>query len=569
MAEEQKGIPIRQSAESQASIMPVSWEAYSSTLQGLRNPKGHQICRLKDAQEFKKLEVNLEDLVKLFRYEDVQGNERFFSEAVITFLKSGYSIRDLLKVAELVDSKGASILDSSNQFWDFMEVHGKVKDAEEFVQIQDSEGLTIFRNDDKIIGNFNGFESIASVIKTKATVESVRTLVDIKNDEGVSAFRTPRDIVRFLENGGNLNYARQLLSLRDNENNQIFNEFSIALFKEHEGTTEQASELTSLRTEDGLTIFSNGKDVDEFFDNSVWVGKHVRISRSIDIARELVSFLDQHGKTIFRNGADIVIALDATGDKVEKIRPYLSIEDSQGNTYFNGEEISLLLQHEIPAEYARKLAKKGLNGHTIMFYYHLGFKEDKIDFVNSGEPKALFIYPTYDCEYQFMQSFRDEDTFKFLSKFAAYYDIKIRAVSSVEEMLKELEKGKDAYFLSIGGHGDGKSIQLGNKNSKYKKLSENDSESLTKSDIKIKEYFARMPSLQYILLDSCLAAQGGRNGENMIDFVANCAPGVLVTGAMEPTNARLTKILQLHPPKLSLRAVYTHKACTYSYRVKK
>jgi len=191
------------------------------------------------------------------------------------------------------------------------------------------------------------------------------------------------------------------------------------------------------------------------------------------------------------------------------------------------------------------------------------------DFANSGKPKALILYPTNDDKYISFQAFRDEGTFAMLRTFATEYDVKIRAISSTTEMYKELDEAEDTTLLILGGHGSPTSIQFGKKNSKYRKLATGDSVSLTSLDSDVKEHLGRMTKLKYVLLDSCLTGKGEEKAENMVNFIADCAPGVLVTGPTEIINARPIKEIQLYPLEVRLQAMYTHKDCAYSRRVEK
>lgn len=542
----------------------ISEGVYSAVLQGLRNPRGDRICRPPQIEELWKTGANLDELVRLFQYEDDQGNEKFFADATVLFMQEGgYSTRDLLDLAELTDHAGQPILNSSVQIYDFMTVHGKVEDAKVLARVRDSEGLEIYRANDEGVGGSIGFDGIADAIKIGTTAQSIQELVNIRNDAGVSVFRTPRDIHRFLESKGELVYANALLDLRDHKGKQIFNEFSIGLFKEAKGVIEYAQDIVDLQDSEGQTVFSNGEDIVDFF--RIY-GQGRDAHRTIDIALEMISYSDQQGKTIFRDGRDIVDALRATDDNISQIQPYLSITDTQGNTCFNGEETAVLLQHKVPVEYATKLAQQGLNGSTIMYYYRVGFGEDQTDFANSGKPKALLLYPTDDPEFFIMQAFRDDETFAMLRNIATTYDVKIRAISSVDEMLGEIDRAQDTYYLVLGGHGSPTSIQFGKNNSKYYTPAERNSVNLTPENTQLREHLDQLSSLEYILLDSCLTGEGGTEARNMVNFIADCAPGRLVTGPTEVTNARLIEMRQLYPPDVRLKAIHSHKDCTYSRR---
>lgn len=539
-------------------------EAYISQITSLRNPQGDHICSREQVQTLLNLGADPESLLKLFRYEDDQGTEKFFADSVAFFIRDGrYSVRDLLGVGALVDHLGNPILRSSNEFWDFAKIEGSIGSAQAIGQIYDSEGFTVYRHD-RLIG-FNGFESITYVLKHGGTPEAIQQLVDLRNDDDISVFRTPRDINRFIESEGTLKYAQAMLDLRDHEHRHIFNEFTIALFKEYSGRIAYAQRLAALHDTEGQVIFSNGEDIVNFLDKERSWSRKKKVQRPIEIAEKVIGITDNEGKTVFRDGSNVVSVLRATDDNIDDIYPFVQITDSKENTYFNGEEIALLMEHKVPVEYASALAKQGLNPATIMYYFKMELSEDQTDFSDSGKPKSLIIYPTDDSEDILGQAFRDEDTFTMLKKLAGTYDVKLRAVSSVEEMIKEIDEIDDAHFLIFAGHGTPRSITYGKPSSKYGRNT--GSHKFTTDHIQIKDHLARLCSLEYIWSDSCLTGQGGEEAENMVNFLAECAPGVMVAGPTAVTNARLTEIGDTYPPNLRFKEIYSYKDCTYTHKV--
>ncbi len=543
-------------------------QVHLDRLTSLQNPRGGRICDGGQARELLGLEANPDKLVKLFRYTDDQGNEKFFADSVAHFIKKGnYSVSDLLKVAELVDHAGNDIIRSSNEFHDFMEIKGSIGSAQALARINDSEGLTVYRHDDKKWMGFNGFASITGALTIGATAAAVQELVDIRNDADTSVFRTPRDINRFFEHEGTPDYARDILTLRDHQAQQIFNEFSIALFKEYGGTIKYAQSITALQDTEGQTVFSDGNDIVNFLIKEHGQQRNTPTHRSIHTAKKVIELTDNNGGTVFRDGKDIAVALQATKDNIDSIYPYVQISDASGNTCFNGEEIALLLESKVPVEYATSLARQGLNAHTIMYYHKMEFPEDQTDFSNSGNPKALIIYPTDDPKQILSHAFRNQATFDVLKNISGTYDVKLRAISSVEEMLTELDAADDAHYLILAGHGSRTGITFGKRESKYGRNS--GSPKLTADHTQIRNRLARLPSLSHIWLDSCSTGEGGESEDNMVNFVADCAPDVMVTGPTAVTGAHLTDMQQMDPSELRLYSLYDYKDCTYSRRVAK
>jgi hypothetical protein len=95
---------------------------YFEALSSLKNPRGQRICTSETIQKLWNLNTDIDDLLKLFSYEDDQTNETFFSESLALFLEDGtYTTKDFLEIADLVDHQGNKILRSSNEFLIFSE----------------------------------------------------------------------------------------------------------------------------------------------------------------------------------------------------------------------------------------------------------------------------------------------------------------------------------------------------------------------------------------------------------------------------------------------------------------
>lgn len=319
----------------QENDLNVSFEEYRRSLICLKNVRGQQIFGVND-ESIKKLwnlKANLSQLLKLFNYTCSQKYEKFFSKSTVCFLENGYFVSDLLIISNLKDHSSNFILDSSNDFYSFVKIKGKVEEAVEIANIKDSEEKTIYRREPKIIGfdGFDGFEAITSLLKVGGNAIIVKKLASICADDGISVFRTPRDINRFVESSGTFEYAKTLLDLRDNEGKQIFNEFSIGLFKEGNGLIEYAAELTSIKDSEGQTVFSKGIDVCDFL--KYWSSETLSyIYNDIEIARNFAGLLDSEGKTVFRDGSDISAFVSNNGT-IEEAQDYISIKDENGRTY--------------------------------------------------------------------------------------------------------------------------------------------------------------------------------------------------------------------------------------------
>lgn len=544
----------------------VDFNTYWDTLVALRNPRGEPIFRRGETiEKLWELDADLDKLVRLSGYGSSQNYEKFFADSIVTFMEHGsYTLDDFLRVSELKDHSGNEIFDYSNDFWDFMEIKGKVEDAEAVAQIKDSEGKTIYRIDKSMMGRFDGFDAITDLLKVGGNVQRVQELTDILYDNGVSVFRTPRDINRFIEYGGETDYATALMEIRDHSGNQIFNEFSIGLFREHQGTIDYAVKLTNIRDTEGRTIFSNGEDVEDFhLQEREWhLGQWRYLHRDIKTAQEFVDLKDSEGKTVFRNGRDIIDLLRAKGT-VDEAAQYVAIQDSNGRTYFRGDEIALLRKDKVPVDYAKLMSCQGLNAATIMYHYRMGLGEEDIDFRDSGKPKALILYPTSDPVQMVFQAFSEDDTFKFFQTVQDTYNVRIRAISSVEEMYDELDNSPEIDLLILGGHGSKTTLTFGESIPKYDVHIDKQSAVLSTDREDLGDHLRKVSPEGVIFLDSCCNGEGRETERNMANYVAENAPGRKVIAGTDVFNAGKVTVNSAFPLDLSLMACYKCTDCTY------
>ncbi|MBI2574567.1 hypothetical protein HYV82_01655 [Candidatus Woesearchaeota archaeon] len=533
------------------------YNLFAHRLRELVGPNGHPIILSRETLEnLWAKRANLDDLITLFSYAHEQGCERFFADSVAYFLKKGYTTQDLVRVAELTDHKGEPILDHSNDFRGFVQIKGNVEEAIAVAGVRDCDGVTVFRRE-KYGGHQGGFEGITDLLKAGGNAQKVQELVDIIGADGISVFRTPRDIIRFIESKGTKTYAQRVVALRANDGEQIFSEFDIGLYKEQGGSIRYAQMLSSLRSTLGQTIFSRGKDIVDFHE-----GKY-----GVCAAKKFIGLSDSEGNTVFRDGYDIVSFLRA-GGTIDEAKDYIAIADSKGHTYFNGYEIALLRKNQVSALFAASLAAMGLNAETIMYHFKLGLSGNNTTFRNSGKPKALILYPTGNPpDFIGVQAFSDDDTYEFLRKILDAYDVRLRAISTVGEMDRETEQNADAKLLILGGHGARQSLTFGENRPKYGVEIDEEAFKLTVDTKGLEVILDRLPNDAVIFLDSCFNGEGKENEMNMANYVAECAPGRKVISGTGVFNAGKITIKQMFPLDLAIMACYTYQDCTYVARL--
>ena len=416
-------------------------------------------------------------------------------------------------------------------------------------------------------------------MKNGNTARQVQELAEIL-DNGKSFFRTPRDIIRFLESNGTIEYAKEIIKLKDHEGKTVFNEFDLSIYKEEKGTISYARELCSFKDSLGQTVFSDGELVRRFYYATCQTKKdfkkkeeiaeditHRIIARSIRKAKAYITLKDNNGNTVFRDGQDIVSFIREKGSII-KAKKYIQITWEDGRTYFNGRDIALLQQHKVPVQYAECLAKKGLNAQTIMYYYNVKVEPQEnaqaTDFQNNGKPKALIIYPTDDPVQIVFQVFSEKDTFKFFKKIIGRYDTKIRAVSTVHEMYAELDSTPQLNLLILGGHGSKTTLTFGDSKPKYEINIDEKQAALSVEHSDLGEHLDCLSKDAVIFLDSCLNGEGREQALNLANYFASKAPGRRVIAGTDVFSADKIKVNCLFPLDLRILLCHTYKDCTYT-----
>ena len=556
---------------------PIDFETYKNSLIALKNVHNMNLFGSYEQPYIKKLwdmKADLNQLLQTFKTVDNNGYNTFSPLSVYNCLKdNNYNVSDFLQISKLTDHNNNKILDARSDLYKLIETRIKIQDIKEIARIKDSEGKTIYRLETQEIYGFGGFDSIVELLSIGGTEKIVTGLANILDVNNVSIFRTPMGINQFVEVGGTVDYANDLNQITDNNNNQIFDEYSIYFFKKIDGTIDYAKKLTSLKDTYGSTIFSEGEDVYEFCELDAYFDandkKHKYYHRDIRIAEEFVNLRDSTGQTVFRDGKDINVFLKENGD-IKQAKEYISILNKEGKTYFRGDEISLLKENNIPIDYIKSLTEHELNAQTIVYYYNLKLTNQDIDFKNSDKPKALLLYPTSNPpDFLGFKAFSDDDSYQFLSKIYNRYNTKFRAISTVEEMYRELDDAPELNLLILGGHGSQETLTFGKSNEKYGVVIDKKSGGLSTQDNEFGEHTKRLSPDGVVFLDSCLNGQGGGREMNLANFVAQNIPGRKVISSTEPFNAGKITIKNIYPLDLSIVACYIHTDSTYCVKSNK
>jgi len=343
------------------------------------------------------------------------------------------------------------------------------------------------------------------------------------NESGETVFRTPQSIHFLIQNNGTLEFVKELLTLKDHE---------------------------------GRVVFHSGDDIVDMplvQEEGSWKYDPAMVEK----VRGLINLKDPYGKTVFRDGKDVIFFLEAYAP-LRSAKRYIATQKIEGGICFNGNDLQRLKYSRVSPSYATRLATTGLNAATIVYYYHLGLTEDHLDFKNSGKPKALIIYATSDDD----KSFVEEEEFSFLRKIKRKYDIKIRAVSTVNEFYAELEKSPQLDLLLIGGHGLNDNLEFGCSLPKYR-IEIGEEGDLRIGTQGLKERLEKVRKGGVIYLESCCTGEGRGNAKNLANHVAECAPARRVISCTREFDGRHVKVKKLYPLDLSIINGSPLEDCTY------
>lgn len=361
------------------------------------------------------------------------------------------------------------------------------------------------------------------MLHARAAPQDVEEMLSISDEWGNRLDFDPCELSSFLGNGGTREFAEQLFCLTNSEGMPIFDGKAISDFRHYGGTVEYAQEIASIADTEGNMVFSEGD----------MIAIYRYLYKDMSLARSLVGLRDSDGRSVFRDGEDIVSWLYHQGS-LEQVESYLSIADTDGRAAFNGHDIALLQQHSVPPVYAAAMAAQGMNALTAIYYYRIGFAPEDIGFARDGRPRALLLYPTFDSFYLGNSAFSSSDSFGFIRRVGLAYDIRLRAISTVSEMCREIEATPDVRLLMLGGHGRRDALCFGESMPNYGiRIPERD-RMLRTSSKEAANYFSMLPARATIFLYSCSNGEGRETGKNLANRVAEWAPGRRVISSANP-----------------------------------
>lgn len=259
---------------------------------------------------------------------------------------------------------------------------------------------------------------------------------------------------------------------------------------------------------------------------------------NVDFARELLSFRDQDGNTLF-SGADI-FAYKEAGGTIDFARKFLSVKTEEGKNVFYGAQLAQI--------------------------YRLGLDVvDLLEFKDTPKPNALMTFPTKDNNPDSYSrytegTFRGDNTLQFFREMKQVYDVKVLVSLREEEIYAALDASEGFESYTMIGHGSQNDLGLGSVD-----LGEEHAEvfSLDVSDTEMAEHLQHLSPHAVIFVYSCSTAQGRNTAENLVNKIAEWAPGRKVIGATEVLNTFRVKVDSYYPFEVTLMDFAGEKDITY------
>ncbi len=235
----------------------------------------------------------------------------------------------------------------------------------------------------------------------------------------------------------------------------------------------------------------------------------------------------------------------------------LKYESSLRSIGFDERQIRILGRNYADEKDLRAFAESSedLNAETIMYIDLLGLTANEIEFDGCGKPKALVLYPTADPNKAFLNS-------TFVRQIKEAYDMKIRAIKTVNDMRRELRQSPILDLLVLGGHGTRDDLIFNGKSNRG---------TLTKYE-RLEDELSRIKENGVIFLDSCSNGEGRELSYNLANHIATCAPGRKVISCTEKFSRDNMNIVNLCPLEVKIKRVDPFNGdyddCTYVAVVK-
>jgi len=229
-----------------------------------------------------------------------------------------------------------------------------------------------------------------------------------------------------------------------------------------------------------------------------------------------------------------------------------AIIDQSGEPLFTKEDITEIVKHNVPFDYAQKLGLHHFNGKSIRRFYQLELDTNQIiNFIDTKKPNAVFLYafsdPLPGKKGASFERKQDLDLFRSVVK---EYDVYVRIVKTENEVYEAIDKIPKIKFLYIGGHGEKTELALWCSSADCQ---EDEIYSIDISDTEIGAHLKRLESDAVIFLDSCGTARGGeKDTSHLAHFILKQSEGKILYAASRSYNSGNMRLNSVNPFSITI-----------------
>lgn len=274
------------------------------------------------------------------------------------------------------------------------------------------------------------------------------------------------------------------------------------LFLNKFGVSVEYAKLINKKNKEGINVL-------DFYDISEFQYCDKRQSPK-DIVK-IIDYTDDKGNPIF-NKADILTYLAYEVD----LKNLVETIDSKKN----GDS------KEIAKEFYRENVKNRIEKENL---------DSILNFKDTKKPNALIVYPYSDWNGAFKTlmeySWRDNS----IEKVKEHYDIRFIFAETEKDIYLAIKEMKNIDLLYINGHGERRSISLGDVDKRIFNSKKNEEYSIDGSDRELKEYLNFLNDSARIFLYSCSTGEEKFfNKKNIAKFISESAKNKKVIAYKKP-----------------------------------
>lgn len=195
----------------------------------------------------------------------------------------------------------------------------------------------------------------------------------------------------------------------------------------------------------------------------------------------------------------------------------------------------------------------------VRILYKLGFDKDNLpQFKDGKKPNAIIVYPAIDRD----GAFETEAYMKFYDKIKNQYDTKIIFTGVEQKVYEAIDSTPNVKLLILSGHGSPENLSLGDEDPRIINERKSEEYNIDKSDEELSKYLKKLAPDAVIFLNSCSNANGGKDKENLANFVIKHAGGRKVIASKVPFSGSDIVVKSLYPFDIQIKV--KDKDVTYS-----